>query len=151
MSMISIHDNEILAYTVDLANKTIRLDTTWSSKERSEHTLVEFRGVLTHYFIGDCHQNVLTSIEEEPLEIFLSENLALLQEMKYTCWPCMYAHSYDECGNENLLRQRLQEEQVKYFRLYAAIGVDGWVLAREMEFIALGDSPQAGYDHFDIY
>jgi len=30
--MISIHDNEVQAYTVDLKNKTIRLDTTWSYK-----------------------------------------------------------------------------------------------------------------------
>jgi hypothetical protein len=46
--MISIHDNEVQSYTVDLKNKTIRLDTTWSYKERSEHTAVEFRGVFTH-------------------------------------------------------------------------------------------------------
>ena len=144
--MISIHDNEVLSYTVDLKNKTIRLDTTWSYKERSEHTMVEFRGVFTHYLVGaNDYQNVLTDIEEEPLEIFALDNDALLKEWKdTTCWPRLYQDTGD------MLRQ-LGEEKLRYYKLYAAIGLEGWVLARKMELIPLDGQPQEGYDHFDIY
>ena len=143
--MISIHDNEVQSYTIDLANKTIRLDTTWSYKERSERTAVEFRGVIAHHLVGANNwQNVLTSIEEKSLEAFISENNALLEEMKPCCWPCHY-EDLDQ------LVQYLRKEEARYFQLWAAIGLDGWVLAQEMEYIALDDAPQVPYDHFDIY
>jgi len=143
--MIDIHDNEVQAYTVDLANKTIRLDTTWFYKEHGERTAVEFRGVLAHYLIGANNwQNVLSSIEHVPLETFLLENGPLLAEQKNTGWPCIY----DDKGD---LLLQLREGQMNCFRIYAAIGLNGWVLAREMVFIPLDYQAQEARDHFDIH
>ena len=131
--MISIHDNEVQSYTVDLKNKTIRLDTTWAYKEDREHTAVEFRGVMAHYLLGANNwQNILNSIEEEPLETFLLEYETLLEQEKNTGWPCLYKDKGD-------LLRKLREEQMCCFRIYDVIGLAGWVLAREMEFIPLED------------
>ena len=129
--MISIHDNEVRSYTVDLMNHTIRLDTIWAWQDQKEHTLIAFRGVFTHYLVGAVYQNVLFSIDEKSLEAFFLDNGALLAEWKNTtCWPWEYQDT------EDMLR-RLRQEQLRYFRLDAAIGLEGWVLAQEMEFIAL--------------
>jgi len=142
--MIDIHDNEVQAYTVDLADQTIRLDTTWSYKEHSERTRIEFRGVMAHYLVGANNwQNVLFSIEEEPLEALLSEFGALLEEQKNTGWPCIYEDKGD------LLRQ-LREQQMVCYRICDSIGLNGWVLAREMEFIPLNYQAQEARGHFDI-
>ena len=118
--MIDIHDNEVQAYTVDLKAKTIRLDTTWSYKERHERTAVEFRGVTAHHLVGaNSWQNVLTSIEEKSLEAFVSENRELLTEMQPCAWPCCYKELAE-------LVQYLREQEARYFILWSAHRL-GWL------------------------
>ena len=128
--MISIHDNEVQSYTVDMRNKTIRLDTTWSHEDKREHTVVEFRGVTAHYLVDATYQNMLFSIEEDSIDTFIFDNKPLMQKSIHTCWPCFY-------GNLDELEQYLRKEEARYFVISASIGLNGWVLAREMEYIAL--------------
>ena len=143
--MIAIHDNEVQSYTVDLKNHTIRLDTTWAHEDRREHSLIEFRGVMAHYLHGANNwQNVLNRIEEEPLETWFLEYEAVLEAAKGIGWPCLYE------DRDDLLRQ-LREEKMECFQIYDVIGLYGWVLAQEMEFVAMDETPQASYNHFDLF
>ncbi|KUP22394.1 hypothetical protein [Paenibacillus sp. DMB5] len=91
--MISIHDNEITSYQVDLKNHKIILYT--EAPSNSERVEVSFEDVLAHRFETQLEGSIILDIQEYGLNRFFENNNELLEKQKDYCWP-MHYDSIDE-------------------------------------------------------
>lgn len=121
--MLDVHDNEIVSYEVDFKEKEIILKTI---SEKDEIVQVLFKNVLAHFFEDGGHQNIIFDIITNTIEDFIEENGELLEEKQQYCWPIFF-----ESLNE--LQKYLEKREYKYFILQASNGLNGWVLAKEIE------------------
>lgn len=120
---LPIHDNVLLSYTVDSAERRITLQTLYNQKERTD---VVFSGVLAYHFEGDSLRTILFDIYEVSLEQLLGEYAALFERRRNYGWPVLVYGSHDE------LLQKLRLYDVKAFEVRSSYGLDGFVLAQEL-------------------
>ncbi|TYP79435.1 hypothetical protein [Paenibacillus methanolicus] len=120
--MISIHDNEITSYLVDLKYHKIILYTEASNSERVE---VSFEDVLAHQF-ETLEGSIILDIQEYRLNQFFENNKELLEKQKAYCWP-LYYDSVDE------LSVRLMKEGYLYYVIYSSYGLNGWIVAKQYD------------------
>ena len=123
---ISIHDNNVYAYTVRAAERTLVLYTEYRDGGRTEFTEVVFEGVLTHYFEGVLEGNILFDIEEAPS--ILDQYADLFRRMRNYNWPC----TFDDLGD---LKVRVASAGYRPFAVSSSYGLSGFVLAQRMELI----------------
>ncbi|MES9666268.1 hypothetical protein [Bacillus nitratireducens] len=123
--MISVHDNIIISYQVNLENEEIRMHTrTGSGKD----VYVFFSGVLAHFFETEQHGSVIFDIEKSRLLYFFKENEKLLEEKKDYVWPMRYKDIKE-------LEDILINEKYFYYRISSSYGLSGWVLAKKLEIL----------------
>ncbi|WP_426451952.1 hypothetical protein ACP26L_07700 [Paenibacillus sp. S-38] len=120
--MISIHDNEITSYQVDLKNHRIIVYT--EAPSNSELVEVSFEGVLAHRFEAQLEGSIILDIQEYGLKGFFEDNKELLEKQKDYCWPLHY-DSIDE------LSVRLTTEGYLYYVIYSSYGLNGWIVAKQ--------------------
>ena len=119
---MDVHDNKILAYTVDFENKEITMKTI---NIKHEIIFVKFKDVLVHYFEMAMPDSIIFDIDEYERRKVVKEERELLKNTKAFCWPLAYE-------NENDLIEKL--EGYKYYIINSSSGLTGWVLAKSIEF-----------------
>ncbi|MFS0673508.1 hypothetical protein [Ornithinibacillus sp. 179-J 7C1 HS] len=121
--MLNVHDNIINSYKVDLENKVIVLHT---KSVDGRLVNVVFTDVLAHVFRNHLYGSIILDIEEEDLGQFFGQNRGLLKEKKDYCWPIDY-------NDVKELEHKLEEEHYSYYIILASYGLNGWVLAKNVE------------------
>lgn len=126
--MPSIHDNHILSYEVDFQNETLVMRTIDPYNENAKIIDVIFSGYLAHFFTDVQKVNILSEIDEYPLNKFLERKSGYLEDVKGYAWPVM-------CDTEKELLDYLQESNYKPFLVGSSWGLSGWVLCKKMEIV----------------
>jgi hypothetical protein len=96
-----------------------------------EYTDVVFRGVFAYHFQQDTLTNIIFDIEEVDIASILEESQALLAAGRPYGWPRI------EGSPPPALEAYLSANDVRGFTIASSYGLDGWVLAQSMEFIAV--------------
>jgi hypothetical protein len=84
---ISIHDNDVYAYSVDCQNRRLTLHTQSMHREPPEYTDIIFRGVVAHYFVHVLEGNILFSVEEVPIEHLVRDYASDFEKSWRFGWP----------------------------------------------------------------
>lgn len=120
--MLSVHDNEIVSYEVNLQKCGIKLHTIEGSND-SVTTTIEFIDVLAHMFEAQLQGSIIFDISSFEVSRFLKSNKALLEKQKNYGWPIHYEKIED-------LLEHLQNEKYNYYVISASYGLNGWVIAK---------------------
>ncbi len=126
--MSMVHDNVILSYEVDLQNERIILHTRYDDSRSVEETDIIFTDVLNHWFEQQLKGSIIFDISESEISHFVKENSELLIKNKAFGWPMMY-ESIDD------FERLLTDEKYKYINLSSSYGMNGWVLAKNLDII----------------
>jgi hypothetical protein len=130
---LSVHDNFLVSYEVLCEQREIRLHTEFRDGRLDgpfEYTDVVFRGVFAYHFQQDTPTNIIFDIEEVAVTDILEKSQALLDAGRAYGWPRI------EGSPEPNLEAYLNANDVRGFEISSSYGLDGWVLAQSMEFVA---------------
>ena len=130
-SEISVHDNFLLSYSVEAGEKRITLHTAYYDREPHEFTDVLFTGVLAYHFEGDDLHTIFFDIEKTSLRHIYSDYQDLFERRKNYGWPLLEYNTAEE------LMQTLTDRNIQAFAISSACGLDGFVLAQEMQILAI--------------
>ncbi|WP_427051615.1 hypothetical protein [Paenibacillus sp. TC-CSREp1] len=119
--MISVHDNEVISYEVNLKDKYIVVHT----ENRGEAVKIDFKHVMAHLFEEHLCGSILLDITEYEMNRFIDEHKEVFEKHKPYGWPINY-ESIDE------LTEVLTQEQYKCYIISSSYGFNGWVLAKEL-------------------
>jgi len=122
--MISIHDNIIKSYIVDLENKLINFRT--FSRERLENVDISFKDVLAHKFYDELEGSIIFDIKTQNIDKFIEQNKELLQLKKAYNWPTSFSDFVE-------LERVLSLGEYKCYVLSSSYGLNGWILAKELK------------------
>ena len=125
---ISIHDNTVLSYTIDCEKESITFHTAFHDNEPHEYTDIIFSKVAGYHFEGDNFQTILFDIyQASPEEVYTSHS-ELFERRKNYAWPFSYNAKQE-------LTEKLDKKGVKGFVISSSYGMEGFVLAQEMQII----------------
>lgn len=136
---ISVHDNWIYSHSVDHDDGVIVLHTFYPHSDPPEYTDVRFEGVYVHHFESVCMtikpphpSNILFHIEEEDIAHTLERyRTPILSKQKYG-WPVHHWEDFDD------LARLLTQDGRKSFHIHGTVGLDGFVIAQDMQIVARG-------------
>jgi len=126
--MWDVHDNIILSYQVDFENETLIIKTLYDDNKIREKIDVIFTGYLTHIFENEMKDNIILSIDESSCDRFIEDEQEFLIKQKNNWWPIKYE-------TQNDLSDYLQDNCYKAYIIYASLGLSGWVLAKNTDFV----------------
>jgi hypothetical protein len=132
----SVHDNWLYAETVEHDRCRVVLHTVYPHSDPPEFTDIVFEGVVVHHFeqqkVAEGHvpSTVLFEVEESEPKRILTEHTELLTRTKKYGWPIS---NYD--GLDDLSAQ-LTANGAKCFEIHSVCGVQGFVFATSMKFLA---------------
>jgi hypothetical protein len=126
--MAEIHDNIIKSYIVDLENQKILINTVYFINSIKEITTIEFNNVMGHFFYDETKDSIIFDINNYSIEDFIEENNEILNKRKNYGWPFYYK-------DENELKSILNKNRQKYYVINSSYGMEGWILAEEMNII----------------
>ncbi|EMJ96327.1 hypothetical protein [Leptospira alstonii] len=124
--MSSIHDNFIQSYEVNLNAGEIIIHTIYLDQEPNEFTDIIFRGVVSHFFQDVGVNNIVFDIEESNSDFILEQFKNQLENRKKWNWPFLY-------DSEKEFIHYIESKHLKFFQIDSVCGLNGWVLALEME------------------
>jgi hypothetical protein len=124
---ISVHDNELVSYTVQCEERQIRLHTIYRDREPYEYTDVVFTDVVAYHFETDNFQTILFDIAEVAVEAVYTTYRDLFVRKKNYGWPV-----FDYKTEQDLL-ETLREQGIKGFVIASSYGMEGFVLAKAMQ------------------
>lgn len=128
--MNNLHDYIIKSYTVNFEEKKIILEVSNDIKEKQ----VVFHNIFTYKFYDEMPYSVILDLEERLLDDFFSEKEELLQQGEKSVWPIVWPIMYDSFEE---LENEIRNANVAYQVLYSSYGMNGWVLAEQVEVIDL--------------
>lgn len=117
-----MHDKIISSYNVDFHKKNMCINLYNRIDKRID--TITFSEVLTHSFDCILDYNIILEIQEMDIMNFLDENKEKLKKNKDFCWPIDYQ-------TEEELKDFLNVESYKYFKIYSSYGMSGWVIAKK--------------------
>ena len=123
---ISIHDNFVLSYTIDCEKQNITFHTVFHDNEPHEYTEITFLKVAGYCFEGDNFQTILFDIYQATPEEVYNSNSELFERRKNYAWPFDY-------NTKQELIEKLDKKGVRGFFISSSYGMDGFVLAEEMQ------------------
>jgi len=131
--MSMVHDNVILRYNVDFEKEIMIIGTSYYSNRVGEKVIHEltdivFSGCIAHIFYNEMKDSVIFDIEEVPMNNFLNKEKDMLDAKRKAGWPIYYEDKEELAGF-------LQNNNYKAFCIMSSVGLSGWVLAKNMEFI----------------
>ncbi len=130
--MLSVHDNNVNAFSCDCDNRRIVLHTSFNEREPKQFTDVIFRDVLAHSFEHMLPGNILFDIREVTPDTIVDE----YSEMFGKSWPYGWPIANTEYrGNLEYLKTWLREQTFRAFVIEASFGLCGWVFAQNCEFV----------------
>ncbi len=122
MEDISIHDNQLLSYSVFCDLREIHFHTAFED----EYTDIIFAGVVIYHFEGDNFKTVLFDIAETTLEDIYAEFESLFSRLKNHSW---LRESYE---TEHNLIEQMRAKHIKAYRIHSSYGLNGWIWAENM-------------------
>ncbi|WP_395090455.1 hypothetical protein [Armatimonas sp.] len=90
-----------------------------------------FHGVFAYHFQQDTLVNIIFGIEEVATANILTDHKVLFDAGRPYGWPQI------EGKLQANLEAYLSENEVRGFEIASSYGLEGWVLAQSMEFIAV--------------
>jgi hypothetical protein len=129
MNERSVHDNNVYAYLVDCAGRRIVMHTEYRGTGEPEFTDVVFTGVLAHHFTDVMRGNILFDITEIDIDRVVADWASIFSARKQFGWPEGIVYSRPE-----ELPALLRQSSVNAYWIHSSYGIDGWVLAEEVEF-----------------
>ncbi|WCF08118.1 hypothetical protein NDS46_28320 [Paenibacillus thiaminolyticus] len=129
--MENVHDNEIMAYEVNLQKKEIVLRTQNNNTFSQRKVDIVFSSVFAHYFEHEISGSIILDIEKGDLIDFLKDNKELLTQGYEYSWPSDYNTTEE-------LMEKLEIEGYSYYIINSSYGLNGWVLAKESN-VFVGD------------
>ena len=126
MTDISIHDNLLLSCTVWTEKHEIRLETVFRDVEHPENTDVVFADVLAYHLENDSFGTILFDVTEISTESIYTDYRDLFEQGRRYGWPGAWSE------NTEAYLAYLGAENITGYYISAAIGMTGWVLAKEM-------------------
>lgn len=121
-----MHDDYIVAYSVNLEEKNIIIQTYNNIKKKQGK--ICFSEVLTHSFKCILDYNIIFDIQECEISTFCRDNHEELIKMQEYCWPVNYQ-------TEQELVELLINNNYKYIKINSSYGMYGWVLAKSVMYI----------------
>lgn len=122
-----VHDNVISSYEVDIKNKTLTLHTNYYEQE---HTDINFTGVLSHRFEDVIQNNIISGIYNTSIESFFDEYKEQILEWIRYGFPASVNDIVE-------LAKKLNQENYKVIELDSAQGLNGFVIAKDIEIIII--------------
>ena len=123
----SIHDNDVLGYTVDVEARTIVIRTEFRDVVPRERTDVCFDGVVG-YHLRDGLGGILNAITVDDIDDFVARNEDALREF------VRYGVVFQGVAYEGLA-QHLRDRGATVFQIHSSIGFDGFVAAAAMRVV----------------
>ena len=133
-----VHDNEILAYHVDICNKILQLSTKYYDKEK---TTITFTELLGHRFENVTYCNIISSITQISIDYFIDEEKKILEEGLRNAFPLCLKDSEE-------LRAYLKDNEQKVFSIKSVLGLSGFVIAKEIS-IEVTNEPDGSVFYVD--
>jgi hypothetical protein len=125
----SIHDNDVLGYSVDIEAKTIVLHTEFRGRGQPfERTDVRFDGVLGYHF-RDSLGGILSGIEQVDIAHIVAHYAKLFEAGARHAWP------FQSCTGDPA--DYVRSAGASAFEVKSAIGFDGFVACKAMTIEAL--------------
>jgi hypothetical protein len=118
-----IHDNDVVSYEVNGANRRIVLHTLYDVPERREFTDVIFDGVFAYYFEHDNFGNTLFGVEEVFVTQLVVDNRSLFEEGVKYAWPGPWNESPEASIDH------FESNGAKGFEISSSYGLAGWAIA----------------------
>lgn len=119
---ISVHDNQIIAYSVNSQKNEIHFQTIYGD----ELTDVIFSGVKIYHFECDNFNSIIFDIYETSLEETYSENELIFSKLKNYSW---ITDNYED--KKDLIR-KMEKLDIKSFVIHSSYGLSGWIWAKDM-------------------
>lgn len=130
MDSLSIHDNELLRFSVDHEKHELLLETVLRESEIEDHVDVLFKDVLAYQFKNDTFGTILFSIDEEDLANLLPTNWQEIQEgSRQSGWLA------DFSANLESSVEKMQKSGYSGFQISSSIGLSGWIIAKSKTLI----------------
>lgn len=131
MEQPNIHDNFVYAIRIHREQKVLVLHTPYRDGDGPhDFTDVRFSGVIAHHFRHITAPSILFNIEEvTPRWIVRDEWKELFDEGKKCNWPTF------ELRDPTMLLERIAADGIRGFTVSGVTGVDGFVLAKEVDFL----------------
>ncbi|MGB6387628.1 MAG: hypothetical protein WBD25_19645 [Terriglobales bacterium] len=128
--LLSIHDNQLVAYEVQCEKRTITLCTEYRVEGKpTEFTNVVFEGVQGYHFENDAFGNVIFDVSNIPVEQFLKDYGGEMSELFRMTGSLTWAADLVSAPDY------LREQGIKAFILSSSLGLSGWVLAKEISIV----------------
>lgn len=117
-----VHDNQINAYHVDIANKTLTLETIYYDKEKTD---IVFTGLMAHSFENVIYCNIILDITQVTIDHYINSNKdQLAQSLRYAFPACF--------DSVDALKERLQKENYNIYEISSSLGLCGTVIAKDI-------------------
>ena len=127
----SLHDDFLVSYEVNCKTRQIKLCAERDPRlpvtnEKQTGRIIVFKGVEGYQFENDAFGNIISSLEEIPVEQLLAEyGSRIAESYRMTGAPGPWA------GDLVSARQVLTSKGVHAYILSSSYGLSGWILAKE--------------------
>lgn len=110
-----LHDRELLNYVVNFKTNLIQLNF-------DNNITLEFKNMFIYKFNDEIKGSIILDIVEEDIENFFLENTEYILEN----------NNYSEPEE---FKKYIINKHLKYYKIYASYGFNGWVLCEDMLLI----------------
>ena len=110
-----LHDRELLNYVVNFKTNLIQLNFDNDIK-------LEFNDIFIYKFNDEIKGSIILDIVEEDIENFFLDNVE-------------YILKNNNYSNPEELKKYIINNNLKYYKIYASYGFNGWILCEDMLLI----------------
>lgn len=130
--MQSFHDHWLTGYAVDGEKRmlTLRLSEDPRTTEAPYLADLLFEGVQDYFLEHDLGENIVYSIREKSIEIFLNENSEDFVKQSKWAWPKFWK------GDVARTQMFLSSNRCRVWELQSSYGLSGWVVATQVQELA---------------
>ena len=127
--MRSFHDYWLLGHSVDGESEVLTLHLSEDPRGvgKPEKVDVVFTGLMDYFLEHDLGVSIVFSVDEQPLDSFIADNLAQFNEHAKWGWPKFWK------GDATATRTFLAENRYRAWELESSYGLSGWVVAAHMD------------------
>ena len=122
----SVHDNQIIAYSVLAKEKRIVIQTEFSGRVPYELTDIIFEDVLAYHFENDLFGTIIFDVQEIDLPALLKEHATMFEAGWRYGWPRGWEKDKEE------IEAFVRRLKMRAFELSSSYGMTGWVIANSM-------------------
>lgn len=127
--MRSFHDYWLLGHSVDgeVEVLTLHLSEDPRGVAKPEKVDVVFTGLVDYFLEHDLGVSIVFSVDEQPLDSFIADNLDRFNEHAKWGWPKFWK------GDAVASQTFLAENRYRVWELESSYGLSGWVVATHVD------------------